>query len=380
MKFETQAIHEFQKPDPQTGAVITPLYLTSTYGQEAVGVHKGFEYSRTGNPTRSVLENLLASLEGGKYGLSFASGVAATTAVLSQLRPGDHVVVGNDIYGGTYRLFEKVFKPWGIEATYVPQEATDAFSRAVQKNTKLFWIETPTNPLLKLADIRKISEISRAEKILFAVDNTFVSPYFQRPLELGADLVIHSTTKYIAGHSDLIGGAVVTSNKELYDSLRFYQNAAGAVPGAFDSWLTLRGIKTLALRMKQHEANALIIARYLEKHPRVEKVYYPGSPSHPQYALAQSQMSGFGGMLSFELDGDVKAVNEFFSRLRYFTLAESLGGVESLACYPPQMTHGSIPAEERFERGIKDTLIRLSVGIEHSEDLLEDLEGALKNS
>ena len=378
MKFETQAIHDFQKPDPQTGAVITPLYLTSTYGQEAVGVHKGFEYSRTGNPTRTVLENLLASLEGAKYGLAFASGVAATTAVLSQLRPGDHVVVGNDIYGGTYRLFEKVFKSWGIETTYVPQEEADAFSHAVQKKTKLFWIETPTNPLLKLADIRKISEISRSKKILLAVDNTFVSPYFQKPLELGADLVIHSTTKYIAGHSDLIGGAVVTSNKELYDSIRFYQNAAGAVPGAFDSWLTLRGIKTLALRMKQHEANALIIAGFLEKHPRVRRVYYPGLLSHPQHALAQSQMNGFGGMLSFELDGDVTAVNKFFSGLKYFTLAESLGGVESLACYPSKMTHGSIPPEERLKRGIKDNLIRLSVGIEHEEDLLEDLEGALK--
>ncbi|WP_427162076.1 cystathionine gamma-synthase [Aliinostoc sp. HNIBRCY26] len=377
MEFETKAIHEGQQSDPQTGAVIVPIYLTSTYQQEAIGQHKGYEYSRTGNPTRNALEEALAAIENGKYGLAFASGLAATTTVLSLLKSGDHIVAGDDLYGGTYRLLEKVVKNWGVSTTYVDIDDISNFEKAIQPNTKLIWVETPTNPLLKIIDITALANIAHQHNIILVVDNTFASPYFQRPLDNGADIVVHSTTKYLGGHSDIIGGAVVTSNEQLYTELKFYQNAIGAVPSPFDSWLVLRGIKTLAVRMREHEKNALLLAKFLEQHPKVERVYYPGLPSHEQHQLAKSQMSGFGGMISLELKGDFAEVEKFASRLKLFLLAESLGGVESLLCYPAKMTHGSLPQEERYKRGINDNLVRLSVGIENVLDLQADLENAL---
>jgi len=377
MKIETRAIHEGQEPDPQTGAVIVPVYQTSTYQQAAIGKHKGYEYSRTGNPTRKALETTLASLEGGKHGLAFASGVAATHAVLNLLGKGDHLVSGDDIYGGTYRLIENISQKWGLERSYADVADERNIEKAIQKNTKLIWVETPTNPLLKIVDLTSLAKIAKKHGIILAVDNTFASPYFQRPLELGADIVVHSTTKYLAGHSDVIGGAVVTSNDEVYRSLKFHQNAAGAVPGIWDSWLVLRGIKTLAVRMREHEKNAIAMAKFLSKHPKVEKVYYPGLPSHPRHQIAKKQMSGFGGMISIELKGGRPAVETFFSKLKIFSLAESLGGVESLVCYPSKMTHGVFSDEEKRKRGIKDNLVRLSVGIENVSDLKEDLERAL---
>ncbi|MFB2922187.1 cystathionine gamma-synthase [Aerosakkonema funiforme] len=377
MEFETRAIHEGQAPDSVTGSVIVPIYMTSTYEQEAIGQHKGYEYSRTGNPTRTALEKALASIESGKFGLAFASGVAATTTVLSLLKSGDNIIAGDDIYGGTYRLLEKVVKNWGIETTYASVDDLTSFEKAIQPQTKLIWIETPTNPLLKIVDIKILSEIARRHNLILVVDNTFASPYFQRPLELGADIVVHSTTKYLGGHSDIIGGGVITSNEELYQQLKFYQNAIGAVPSPLDSYLVLRGIKTLAVRMREHEKNALFLAQFLENHPKVDRIYYPGLPSHPQYHLAKQQMYGFGGMISLELKGGFAAVEEFVARLKLFFLAESLGGVESLVCYPAKMTHGSIPEEERLRRGIKNNLIRLSVGIENQKDLQQDLENAL---
>ncbi|HXX34488.1 MAG TPA: cystathionine gamma-synthase [Thermodesulfobacteriota bacterium] len=377
MEFETRAIHEGQNPEPSTGAVITPVYQTSTYQQEAIGKHKGYEYSRTGNPTRKALEEAVASLEGGRYGLAFASGVAATTAVFNLLKKGDHLIAGDDLYGGTHRLLEKVFKRWGLKVTYADADDIDSFSRAVQRNTKLIWVETPTNPLLKIIDIRRLAEIAKRENILLAVDNTFASPYFQRPLELGADIVVHSTTKYLSGHSDIIGGITITSDEKIDRDLRFYQNAAGAVPGPWDCWLVLRGIKTLAVRMKEHERNALYLAEYLEKHPRIERVYYPGLSSSRHYRLAKKQMTGFGGMISLELRGRFRELEKFLSKLKLFLLAESLGGVESLVCYPPKMTHGSLSKDERLKRGIKDNLVRLSVGIENKVDLRDDLKNAL---
>src|SRR5574340_336582 len=301
MRFETKAIHEGQKPDPRTGAVIVPVYQTSTYEQEAIGKNRGFEYSRTGNPTRQTLENALAVLEEGKRGLAFASGVAATTAVFNLVGPGGHVICGDDVYGGTYRLLERVFKPWGVAVSYADVEDLRAFRQAIRKNTRLIWVETPTNPLLKIADIRGLAEIARTRQIPLAVDNTFASPYFQRPLALGADFVVHSTPKYLAGHSDQVGGALVTSAEKLYEDLKFYQNAAGAVPAPWDCWLVLRGIKTLAVRMREHEKNALALAEYLAGHPAVAKVYYPGLPDHANHKLARKQMDGFGGMISAEL-------------------------------------------------------------------------------
>lgn len=378
MRFETKAIHEGQEPDPLTGSVIVPVYQTSTYEQEAIGRHRGYEYSRTGNPTRTALEKALASLEGGKYGLAFASGQAATTAVVNLMRSGDHVVVGDDLYGGTWRLFERIFKNWGLQTTYVDVDDPDSFEDAVRENTKLIWIETPTNPLLKVIDIARLAEVASRNKLLLAVDNTFASPYFQRPLELGADIVVHSTTKYLAGHSDIVGGAVVTSRKHVYEVLKYYQNAAGGIPGPWDSWLVLRGIKTLAVRMREHESNAIYLARFLQRHPAVESVYYPGLESSPYHEIAREQMSGFGGMISAEIIGVLAEVEEFVAGLELFTLAESLGGVESLVCYPAKMTHGTLGAAERERRGIKENLVRLSVGIEDKEDLLEDLASALE--
>lgn len=377
MKFSTKAIHAGQEPDPTTGAIMTPIYQTSTYAQSGLGEHKGFEYARTGNPTRSALETCIASLEDGAYGLAFASGMAAESAVLSLLNADDHIIACDDLYGGTYRMFERILRRYGIETSYVPVNNVAEYEKALRPTTRLIWLETPTNPLLRLADIQAVAQIAHAQNALVVVDNTFSTPYFQQPLHLGADIVVHSTTKYMNGHSDLVGGAVVTNDESLYQALQFQQNAAGAVPGPFDAWLTLRGIKTLAVRMRQHEENARAVASFLQEHPRVERVYYPGLASHPDYELARRQMSGFGGMVSFQFKGVLADVDRVVRRFNVFTFAESLGGVESLVCHPATMTHGSIPKNVREPRGVTDTLLRLSVGIEDSEDLLADLDQAL---
>ena len=377
MKFSTKAIHAGQEPDPTSGAIMTPIYQTSTYAQTGMGENKGFEYARTANPTRSALEACIAALENGTHGLAFASGMAAESAVLSLLSAGDHMISCDDLYGGSYRIFERIMRRYNVETSYVTAGNVADYEKAIRPNTKLIWLETPTNPLLRLVDIRAVAEIAHRHNLLLVVDNTFSSPYFQQPLELGADIVLHSTTKYINGHSDVIGGAVVTSNEEVYEALKFHQNAAGAVPGPFDVWLTMRGIKTLAVRMRQHEENAYAVARFLMEHKRVEKVYYPGLSSHPDHELAKRQMSGFGGMVSFQFKGTLADVEQVVRRFKVFTFAESLGGVESLVCHPATMTHGSIPRELREARGLGDTLLRLSVGIEDSEDILADLEQAL---
>jgi cystathionine beta-lyase/cystathionine gamma-synthase len=375
MKFATRAIHVGQGADPATGATIVPIYQTSTYTQTRVGEHKGFDYSRTINPTRLALERQLASLEGARFGSAFASGMAATTAVLGLLSAGDHVVVTDDLYGGTYRLFSRVLERYGLEFTYVDMRDLDAVRSAVRPATKLFWVETPTNPLLKIVDIAAIAASRSADQIV-AVDNTFATPYFQQPLALGAQIVVHSTTKYIGGHSDVVGGIAITDDAGLDEKIRFLQNAAGGVPGPSDAWLTMRGAKTLALRMREHARNAQIIADFLESRADVARVHYPGLRSHPQHELAKRQMSGFGGMLSMEF-ADPRRAMEFAGRLKYFSLAESLGGVESLISHPGRMTHGSIPAADRERRGIGDGLLRLSVGIEDISDLLDDLRQAL---
>jgi len=377
MKFSTKAIHAGQEPDPSTGAIMTPIFQTATYAQAGLGEHKGFEYSRTQNPTRSALQECMAALEDGRYGLAFASGMAAETAILSLLSAGDHIVSCDDLYGGSYRIFERVMRRYNVETTYVATGNIAAYEQAIRPNTKMIWLETPTNPLLRLVDIQAVAEIAHRHHLLVVVDNTFASPYFQQPLKLGADIVVHSTTKYLNGHSDVIGGALVLNNEEVSQALQFYQNAAGGVPSPFDAWLTLRGIKTLAVRMRQHEENAMAVAKFLAEHPRVEKIYYPGLPAHPDYELAKRQMSGFGGMVSFQFKGVYADVDKVVRRLKVFTLAESLGGVESLICHPASMTHGSIPKDMRESRGLTDTLLRLSVGIEDVDDLLADLEQAL---
>lgn len=379
--FSTRAIHAGQEADPATGATIVPIYATSTYTQEAPGKHKGYEYSRTGNPTRTALEKCLAALEGGERGLAFASGLAATSAVLSILKPGDEVAAAADLYGGTFRLLERVFKPWGLVTRYTEDPSPAAFDKIITPATRLVWIETPTNPLLQIVDIQGIAELARrrstsAPKILLAVDNTFASPYLQQPLALGADLVVHSTTKYLGGHSDVVGGAVVGCN-ELLQPIAFYQNAAGGVPGPFDAWLTLRGIKTLAVRMERHCENARKLAGWLGEQPQVKRVYYPGLPTHPGHELAKKQMRDVGGMISVSLKGGKDAALRVLTRTKLFSLAESLGGVESLIGHPATMTHASIPAEVRQARGIDDGLVRLSVGIEDVADLLADLKQAL---
>jgi cystathionine gamma-lyase len=380
MRFATRAIHVGQEPDPATGATIVPIYQTSTYTQEAPGQHKGYEYSRTANPTRSALEECVASLEGADYGLAFASGLAATTATMSLLSPGDHVVAGDDLYGGTYRLFDKVLpRTGGLEFTYADTTDPRAVEEALRPETKLLWIETPTNPMLTLSDIQNLSEMAHERGAVVVVDNTFASPYFQNPLALGADIVVHSTTKYMGGHSDVIGGAVVTSNPDFYEGIKFYQNAAGAVPGPFDAWIVLRGLKTLAVRMRQHDENALAVAEFLQGHPEVETVNYPGLPSHPQHELAKRQMSGFSGMVSFTLRGGAEAAYAAMQKTKVFSFAESLGGVESLITHPATMTHAAIPREQREARGVTDGLMRLSVGIEDKEDLIADLDQAMSS-
>lgn len=377
MKFSTKAIHAGQEPDPTTGAIITPIYQTSTYVQEGLNQHKGYEYARTQNPTREALEACLAALEGGKYGLSFGSGLAAEGNIMNLLSAGDHVICGDDVYGGTYRLFEKVWKRYGLTFTFVDASDVSKIKAAITPNTKMVWVETPTNPLLRLCDIKAIAKLAKEHNLITVVDNTFASPYLQNPLKLGADIVVHSVTKYLGGHSDVVGGAVITSNDKLYETLKFHQNAVGAVPGPFDCWLVLRGVKTLAVRMEAHQKNAIKVAQYLEKHPAVEKVMYPGLTSHPQHALAKEQMNGFGGMVSFVLKGGLESARQFLGSTKLFALAESLGGIESLVCHPVSMTHGSIPKEERDARGVVDALVRLSVGIEDIDDLIADLEAGL---
>ena len=374
--FSTRAIHAGQEADPATGATVVPIYATSTFTQEAPGQHKGYEYSRSGNPTRAALETCLAALEGGERGLAFASGLAATTAVLSVLRPGDEVAAAADLYGGTFRLLERVFKPWGLVPRYTEDPSPEGFAPILTAATRLVWIETPTNPLLQVLDIAAIAELAHRRGALLAVDNTFASPYLQRPIEHGADLVVHSTTKYLGGHSDVIGGAVI-GRGDLLEPIAFYQNAAGGVPGPFDSWLVLRGIKTLALRMERHSANARALAAWLREQPQVAQVYYPGLTDHPNHQVARRQMSDFGGMISIRLAGSLEAARRLLTRTRLFSLAESLGGVESLIGHPATMTHASIPAEIRAARGVDDGLVRLSVGIEDLDDLREDLRQAL---
>jgi cystathionine beta-lyase/cystathionine gamma-synthase len=355
---------------------VVPIYATSTYTQEAPGRHKGYEYSRTANPTRTALETCLAALEGGERALAFASGLAATTAVLAVLKPGDEVVAAADLYGGTYRLLERVFKPWGLITRYTEDASSAGFAQLLTPATRLIWIETPTNPLLQIVDIAAIAELARRAGAVLAVDNTFASPYLQQPLRLGADLVIHSTTKYLGGHSDVVGGAVI-GRRDLLQPIAFYQNAAGGVPGPFDAWLTLRGVKTLGVRMERHCENARRLAGWLVEQPAVERVYYPGLPGHPGHDIARRQMRDFGGMMSVHLKGGKEAALRLLTRTRLFSLAESLGGVESLIGHPATMTHASIPAEIRQARGIDDGLVRLSVGIEDADDLREDLRQAL---
>jgi len=377
MEFPTKAIHVGQEADPTTGATIVPIYQTSTYTQAAPGQHKGYDYSRTVNPTRVALEQCLASLENARFGLCFASGMAATAATMNVLSAGDHVGVTDDLYGGTFRFFDKVLSRYGLTFSYVDVSDPKSVDVAIHASTRLVWLESPTNPLLKLADIEAIAGICKRRGALLAVDNTFATPYLQNPLELGADMVVHSTTKYIGGHSDAVGGFFATNKQELHDIVKFHQNSVGGVPSPFDCFLVLRGVKTLSLRLREHERNARAVAAYLDDHPEVKQVYYPGLLSHPQHELAKRQMRGFGGIVSFELKGDAERAKAFAAKTRIFSLAESLGGVESLICHPVTMTHGAIPKELREARGVTDGLLRLSVGIEAQADIIEDLEQAL---
>ena len=377
--FATRAIHAGQEPDPTTGAVITPIYATSTYVQESPGKHKGFDYARSINPTRLAYEKCIADLEGGTRGFAFASGLAAMSTVLELLESGSHIVVSDDLYGGTFRLFDKVRKQSaGLEFTYVDLTDASGFEKAIKNNTRMVWIETPSNPLLKIIDLEAIAKIAREHKIFSVSDNTFATPWIQRPIEFGFDIVVHSATKYLNGHSDLVSGVAVVSDKELGDRMWFLQNSIGAIAGAFDSFLVLRSLKTLALRMERHCANALEIARWLEEQPQVEKVMYPGLKSHPQHDLARTQMRGFGGMVSIVLKTDLEGTKRFLENTHLFALAESLGGVESLINHPALMTHASVPKEKRDELGVGDSLVRLSVGVEDLRDLIDDLQFAFE--
>jgi cystathionine gamma-lyase len=376
MRFDTLAIHAGQSPDPTTGAIMTPVYLTSTYVQDGPGGHKGYEYSRTKNPTRTALENCLAALEGAQYGAAFASGCAATDMLMHLLDAGDHVIASDDMYGGTFRLFDKVFKRQGLSFSFVDMRDPKNVEAAITPKTKMVWVETPTNPMLKLVDLVAVAEICRKKGITSVCDNTFMTPYFQKPLALGIDVVAHSTTKYLNGHSDSVGGFVCTNDKALADRIYFTQNAVGGVAAPFDSFLVLRGVKTLHVRMKQHQENAGQIAQFLLEHPKAAKVNWPGLSSHPQHALAKKQMTGFGGMMTFEIKGGLEAARSFLKSVKIFACAESLGGVESLIEHPAIMTHASIPPANREKLGISDGFIRLSVGIEDAKDLIDDLKQA----
>ncbi|AKU99961.1 Cystathionine gamma-lyase [Labilithrix luteola] len=377
-RLDTLCIHAGQEPDPVSGAVMTPIVLASTFVQDGPGAHKGYDYSRAGNPTRTALEGCLAALEGGKHGVAFGSGCAATTAVLLSLKAGDHVLVCDDVYGGTFRIFDKVLKQWGLEATFLDMSDPAKVREAVRPNTRLVWLETPSNPMLKIFDIAAIADVAKQAGVPLAVDNTFATPMLQRPLDLGASMVVHSTTKYLNGHSDVVGGAVITSDEGLAEKLHFLQKSVGGVPSPFDCYMVLRGLKTLGVRMKQHVKSAQVLADHLARHPQVERVFYPGLASHKGHEIAAKQMKGFGGMISFELAGGLDAATAFLKNLRIFACAESLGGVESLAEHPAIMTHASVPAEARRAIGIGDGLIRLSVGVEDLDDLKDDLERGFK--
>jgi cystathionine gamma-lyase len=374
--FRTKAIHAGQPPEKITGAVTVPVFQTSTYAQKILGEHPEFDYARTINPTRLALEESLAALENGRYGYCFSSGMSAIAATLSLVKSGDHVIAGNDMYGGSYRYFSRILSENGIDFSYVDMRDEKNIDAAIRQNTKLVYCETPTNPMMNLVDLEAVAKMARSTNLISVVDNTFMSPYFQNPLDLGIDITLHSATKYIGGHSDVIGGAVITSNEHLAERIKFYQNSAGAVPGPWDVWLLLRSVKTLALRMEAHNANAKEIAGHLSKEPKIKKIFYPGLPSHPQHELAKKQMRGFGGIISVETGSKENARN-FTGALKVFTLGESLGGVESLVCHPVTMTHGSVPLERREQLGITDGLIRLSVGIEDLEDLLADMQRGL---
>ena len=375
MGFSTDCIHAGQEPEPVTGAVTYPIFQTSTYVQPRLGEHKGYEYARTKNPTRSVLEANLAALEGGKFGHCFASGMAATDTVLRMLKAGDHVVAGENLYGGSYRLFSRVLEGFGLSFTYADSSRADSVKAALKPNTRIVFLESPTNPMMSITDIAACAKVAHEANALVVVDNTFCSPYLQRPIELGADIVVHSTTKFLNGHSDSVGGAVISNSQEIAEKIGFLQNAVGAILSPFDSWLVLRGVKTLAVRMKRHEENGMAMANYLANHSKVKKVYYPGLPDHPQHQLAKKQMNGFGSMISFEL-GSKENAAKFLNRVRLCSLAESLGGVETLISHPETMTHASVPIEDRKRLGITPGLVRISVGIEDIEDLIADLENA----
>ncbi|MBF5044445.1 cystathionine gamma-synthase [Aggregicoccus sp. 17bor-14] len=378
MRFDTLAIHAGQAPDPSTGAIMTPVYLTSTYVQDGPGEHKGYEYSRTQNPTRKALQDCLAALEGAKHGAAFASGLAGTDMLMHTLETGDHVIVSDDVYGGTFRIFDKVFRRHGLNFSFVDLSRPEAFEAALTAKTRMVWVESPTNPMLKLIDLARIAEVAKRRNILSVADNTFMTPYFQRPLDLGFDVVTHSTTKYINGHSDVVGGFVCTSRDDVAERMYFLQNAVGGVPGAFDSFLVLRGVKTLHVRMERHAQNAMAVAQAMLKHPKVQKVTYPGLETHPQHPLARQQMRGFGGMVTFDIKGGLESARRFLKRTKLFACAESLGGVESLIEHPAIMTHASVPKETRERLGITDGFIRLSVGIEDARDLVDDLNNALE--
>ena len=380
MKFNTKVIHAGVRPDSATGAIMTPIYQTSTYVQEEIGVHKGFEYSRTGNPTRAALESNLAAIESGKYGACFGSGLAAIDCVIKMLKPGDEVISTNDLYGGSYRIFKTIFEKYGIKFHFVDMVEVQNISNKINDKTKLIWIETPTNPMMNIIDVKSIVKIAKTSGIKVAVDNTFATPYLQRPLELGADIVMHSVTKYLGGHSDVVMGALVTNDESLAEEMYRIQNSSGAVCGPMDSFLVLRGIKTLHLRVQRHCENGEKVANFLSTHPEVDHVFWPGFETHPNHEVAKAQMNGFGGMISFTLKGDsLEKAKSIVSKTKLFTLAESLGGVESLIGHPSTMTHASIPREERIKSGVLDSLIRLSVGVEDASDLIEDLENAFKN-
>ncbi len=378
MRFETIAIHSGERPDKAYGAISVPIYQTSTFVFEDVGKTRGYDYSRTANPTRKVLEDTIAQLEGGKAAFAFATGMAAESTVMHLLKSGDHIIAGEDVYGGTYRLFRNVMEHFGLEFTFIKMDSKRALEEAIRPNTRMIWVETPSNPLLNIVDLEMVTDVAREKGILTVMDNTFATPYFLKPLEYGIDLVVHSTTKYLNGHCDVVGGAVVTSTDELTQKIQFLLNAMGTCASPFDCWLVLRGIATLPLRMRKHEENAFEVAKYLQKHRSVNRVLYPGLESHSGHAIARKQMKGFGGVVSFELKGGVKAVNRFLRQIRVFSLAESLGGVASLAEHPATMSHASMPQEHRTKVGITDNLIRLSVGLEHIEDILEDLHQALE--